>query len=118
MIVLGQLLDSGDIARWLGEVPEGWAYVMCLCFVWFDAVIPIFPGETTLSAASTIAAGGGLRLEMVMFAGAIGAILGDSSLFWIARANRSQDATPPRQGAGESEGSHRLGQASTALPAS
>jgi membrane protein DedA with SNARE-associated domain len=90
VIVLGQLLDSGDIARWLGEVPEGWAYVMCLCFVWFDAVIPIFPGETTLSAASTIAAGGGLRLEMVMLAGAIGAILGDSSLFWIARANRAK----------------------------
>jgi membrane protein DedA with SNARE-associated domain len=63
---------------------------MCLCFVWFDAVIPIFPGETTLSAASTIAAGGGLRLEMVMLAGAIGAILGDSSLFWIARANRAK----------------------------
>jgi membrane protein DedA with SNARE-associated domain len=90
VIVLGQLLDSGDIARWLGEVPEGWAYVMCLCFVWFDAVIPIFPGETTLSAASTITAGGGLRLEMVMLAGAIGAILGDSSLFWIARANRAK----------------------------
>ena len=90
VIVLGQLLDSGDIARWLGEVPEGWAYVMCLCFVWFDAVIPVFPGETTLSAASTIAAGGGLQLERVMVAGAIGAILGDSSLFWIARVNTAK----------------------------
>jgi membrane-associated protein len=90
VIVIGQLLDSGDIARWLGEVPEGWAYVMCLLFVWFDAVIPIFPGETTLSAASTIAAGGGLQLGMVMLAGAIGAILGDSSLFWIARKSAAK----------------------------
>ena len=85
VIVAGQLLDKGDIARWLGDVPEQWAYVMCLLFVWFDAVIPIFPGETTLSAASTIAAGGGLTLGLVMLAGALGAILGDTSLFWIAR---------------------------------
>ncbi len=63
---------------------------MCLLFVWFDAVIPIFPGETTLSAASTIAAGGGLPLGRIMLAGAIGAILGDSSLFWIARMNTAK----------------------------
>ena len=90
VIVAGQLLDKGDIARWLGEVPEQWAYVMCLLFVWFDAVIPIFPGETTLSAASTIAAGGGLTLGLIMVAGAVGAILGDSSLFWIARVNTAK----------------------------
>ena len=35
-----------------------WAYVLCFLFVWFDAVIPIFPGETTLNAASTLAAQG------------------------------------------------------------
>ena len=60
MIVAGQLLDDGDIAKWLADVPEQWAYVLSLLFVWFDAVIPIFPGETTLSAASTIAAEGRL----------------------------------------------------------
>ena len=87
VIVVGQLLDKGDISRWLAEVPNWVAYVMCLLFVWFDAVIPIFPGETTLSAASTIAAGGGLTLGWIMVAGAIGAILGDTSLFWIARMN-------------------------------
>ena len=87
VIVAGQLLDKGDISRWLAEVPNWVAYIMCLLFVWFDAVIPIFPGETTLSAASTIAAGGGLTLGWIMVAGAIGAILGDSSLFWIARMN-------------------------------
>jgi membrane protein DedA with SNARE-associated domain len=35
--------------------------VLCGLFVWFDAVIPIFPGETTLSAASTLAARGDLN---------------------------------------------------------
>src|SRR5512132_707884 len=90
VIVAGQLLDQGDVARWLGEVSEQWAYVMCLLLVWFDAVIPIFPGETTLSAASTIAAGGGLTLGIVMLAGALGAIFGDSSLFWIARKSASK----------------------------
>jgi membrane-associated protein len=90
VIVLGQLLDQGDVARWLAEVPNHVAYVMCLLFIWFDAVIPIFPGESTLSAASTIAAGGGLTLGWIMVAGALGAILGDSSLFWIARKGSSK----------------------------
>jgi membrane-associated protein len=90
VIVAGQLLDQGDVARWLAEVPNQVAYLMCLLFVWFDAVIPIFPGETTLSAASTIAAGGGLALGAIMLAGALGAILGDQSLFWIARKSAAK----------------------------
>jgi membrane-associated protein len=90
LIVVGQLLDQGDVARWLAEVPDQVAYVMCLLFVWFDAVIPVFPGETTLSAASTIAAGGGLALGLIMVAGALGAILGDTSLFWIARKSSAK----------------------------
>jgi uncharacterized membrane protein YdjX (TVP38/TMEM64 family) len=90
VIVAGQLLDQGDAARWLAEVPEQWAYVLCLLFVWFDAVIPIFPCETTLNAASTIAAGGNLDLQLVMLAGALGPILGDSSLLWIARKSSAK----------------------------
>jgi membrane-associated protein len=90
VIVAGQLLEGGDIAKWLADVPAEWAYVLTFLFIWFDAVIPIFPGETTLSAASTIAAGGGLTLGLVMLAGALGAIVGDSSLFWIARKSASK----------------------------
>jgi membrane-associated protein len=85
VIVAGQLFEKGHVADWLADAPEQWAYVLCGLFVWFDAVIPIFPGETTLSAASTLAARGDLNLQLVMLAGALGAILGDSSLFWIAR---------------------------------
>jgi membrane-associated protein len=53
--------------------------------VFLDAVIPVFPGETTLNAASTLAAQGTLHLWLVILAGAIGAIAGDSALYWIAR---------------------------------
>ena len=66
------------------------AYVITFLFIWFDAVIPIFPGETTLSAASTLAAAGELNLGMIMVAGAAGAIVGDSSLFWIARLSSAK----------------------------
>ena len=109
VIVALQLLDQGDVSGWLADAPEEWAYVLCFLLVWFDAVIPIFPGETTLSAASTLAAEGDLELELVMLAGALGAIVGDSSLFWIARKSAARVQAHARQGAGESEGSRRLG---------
>ena len=87
VIVALQLLDQGDVEQWIADAPEDLAYVVCFLLVWFDAVIPIFPAETTLNAASTLAADGSLDLESVMLAGALGAIVGDSSLFWIARKN-------------------------------
>ncbi len=90
VIVLLQFLEDGDIAEWLAEAPEELAYVLCFVLVWFDAVIPIFPGETTLNAASTLAAEGELELGLVMAAGAAGAIVGDSSLFWIARKSAAR----------------------------
>ena len=52
-----------------------------------DAVIPVFPGETTLDAASTLAAQGQLELVWEIVAGALGAIVGDSVLFLIAHRN-------------------------------
>lgn len=90
VIVLGQLLDQGDVKEWLSEQSPAWAYLSIFLLVALDAVVPIFPGETTLSAASTIAADGGLELELVMLAGALGAIVGDSSLFWIARGSSAK----------------------------
>jgi membrane-associated protein len=93
VIVAGQLFEKGHVADWLADAPEQWAYVLCGLLVWFDAVIPIFPGETTLSAASTLAARGDLNLQLVMVAGTLGAILGDSSLFWIARKSAAKMKT-------------------------
>ena len=91
VIVVIQLWEQGDVARWLSEASGEWAYAICFGLVWFDAIIPIFPGETTLSAASTLAAEGDeLELGLIMLAGALGAIVGDSSLFWIARKSAAK----------------------------
>jgi len=67
--------------------PDDLAYSYAWVFVLIalDAVIPIFPGETTLNAAATLAAQGRLELAPIIVMGALGAIVGDSSLFWIAR---------------------------------
>ena len=61
VIVLIQSLGL-NVSQLLADVPDNVAYLLCFLFVWFDAVIPIFPGETTLSAASTMAAEGDLDL--------------------------------------------------------
>ena len=67
------------------EASGPWPYVAVFGLVFGDAVIPILPGETTLNTASTLAAQGVLDLGWVMLAGALGAVLGDSALYWIAR---------------------------------
>ena len=65
-------------------------YFLVFFLVAADAVIPVFPGETTLNAASTLAADGDLELWLVIVLGALGAIVGDSSLYWIARRSSSR----------------------------
>ena len=61
------------------------SYVMVFVLIALDAVMPIFPGETTLNAAATLAAQGHLELWPIIVMGALGAMVGDSALFWIAR---------------------------------
>jgi membrane-associated protein len=65
-----------------------WAYLAVFVSVFGDAVFPVLPGETALNAASTAAANGALELGLVVAAGALGAILGDSALYWLARLSR------------------------------
>ena len=64
-----------------------WSYLTVFLLVFGDAICALLPGETTLNAASTLAAAGSLSLGLVMLAGALGAIAGDSALYWIARAS-------------------------------
>lgn len=56
-------------------------------FVAFDAVIPIFPSESLLTTASNLAAqpDSSIELWVVIVAGALGAIVGDSMLYWLSR---------------------------------
>jgi membrane-associated protein len=60
-------------------------YFWVFLLIALDAVMPIFPGETTLNAAATLAANGKLELLPIIVMGALGAIVGDSALFWLAR---------------------------------
>jgi membrane protein DedA with SNARE-associated domain len=70
----------------LGRAQGAWAYVAVFALVFGDAICALLPGETTLNTAATFAAQGTLELWGVVVAGALGAVAGDSSVFWIARA--------------------------------
>jgi membrane protein DedA with SNARE-associated domain len=78
-------VSGGDAFSVIDETSGDWSYLAVFLFVFGDAICPILPGETTLNAASTLAAQGVLDLSLVMLAGAAGAIVGDSTLYWIAR---------------------------------
>jgi membrane-associated protein len=85
VVVLLQAIDDRDGLALVQGDGGAAAYVAIFLLIFGDAVIPIFPGETTLNAGATLAAQGELELGLVILAGALGAILGDSTLFWIAR---------------------------------
>lgn len=70
------------------------SYVTIFVLIALDGVAPIFPGETTLNAASTAVAQGTLELVPVIVMGFLGALVGDSALFWIAR--RSSQRIEPQ----------------------
>jgi membrane protein DedA with SNARE-associated domain len=78
------VVGGGDA---LGTVAAhaGTSYLGIAGLVFADAICPVFPGETTMNAAATLAAQGSLDLLLVIIAGAVGAIVGDSTLYWIAR---------------------------------
>ena len=83
--VVLQNLGGGDVFSLVDEASGDWAYLAVFLLVFADAICPVFPGETTLNAASTLAAQGVLDLGVVMLMGTLGAIVGDSALYWIAR---------------------------------
>jgi membrane protein DedA with SNARE-associated domain len=81
-------IDDGDGFSLVdGQTPG--SYLAIFALIGLDAVIPVFPGETTLNAAATLAAADELSLGLIILAGALGAIVGDSALFFIARRGSS-----------------------------
>ena len=78
-------LSGGDSFSGVATDLGNWVYVVIFLLVFGDAICALLPGETTLNAASTLATQGSLELGLVMLAGALGAVLGDSALYWIAR---------------------------------
>lgn len=85
VLVVLQVIDEGDGLSLLDGDASDRSYLVVFLLIAADAVVPIFPGETTLNAAATLAAQDALELSAVIAAGALGAIVGDSALFWIAR---------------------------------
>jgi membrane-associated protein len=90
LVALVNVFAGEDGFSLIDSATGEWAYLATFVLIFGDAVIPILPGETTLNAASTLAAAGVLELGLVMVAGAAGAIVGDSTLYWIARSARGR----------------------------
>jgi membrane protein DedA with SNARE-associated domain len=73
----------------LSEIAEdaaGYGYWAVVLVVAGDGVFPALPGETAIVAAAVLAADGSLSLPLVILAGTVGAMLGDSAAYWIGRA--------------------------------
>jgi len=62
-------------------------YAVIFGFVVFDAIVPVFPSESLLTTASNLAAQDGSSIELwrLIVAGSLGAIIGDSLLYWLSR---------------------------------
>jgi len=88
--VVVQVADvPGRLADLAGTSPA-WAYAMCALLVFADGVCALFPAEATLNTASALVVDGPLSLGPIMVAGAIGAVAGDSALYWLARLSRAR----------------------------
>lgn len=98
---VSQLLQAGER---IAEDAAGYGYWAVLLVVAGDGVLPILPGETAILAAAVLAADGGLSLPLVILAGAVGAVIGDSAAYWIGRAGQG----PLRRGIVRVAGEDRL----------
>ncbi len=89
-VVVGRLLDGPGLSERIAQASEAGAYLMVFALVFADGLCALFPAETTLNTATTLAVEGTLSLRAIMVAGALGAVGGDSALYWVARLSRSR----------------------------
>jgi membrane-associated protein len=92
---------------WFTELADDaarYGYWAVLLVVAGDGVFPALPGETAIVTAAVLAADGTLALPLVVLAGAAGAMLGDSTAYWIGRAGTG----PIRRGVVRMAGHDRL----------
>ncbi len=105
---LGQLAFPGaglfEAVERVAEGAAGVGYWAVLLVVAGDGVFPLLPGETAIVAAGVLAADGGLSLTLVILAGTVGAVIGDSTAYWIGRAGHG----PLRRGLMRAAGEDRL----------
>lgn len=65
---------------------SSWTYVLILGVCAGDAVLPLFPSETVVIAASVLASRGRLEIWLVIVAAATGALLGDNTAYALGRS--------------------------------
>ena len=83
------LAQGASIFEGISNVAEDaarYGYWAVLLVVAGDGVFPLLPGETAIVAAAVLAADGSLSLPLVILAGAAGAVIGDSTAYWVGRA--------------------------------
>jgi hypothetical protein len=81
-------VDDGDGLSLVGGQTAA-SYLSTFALVAAYAVVPVSPGETTLNVGSTLASQSELSLWLVMLAGGLGAIVGDSTRWLVARRSSS-----------------------------
>ncbi len=75
-----------DVTDWIESVSSNWWFLLVIFSVAFlDSVFPVVPGETTVIIGGVAAGTGNQELILVIFAGALGAFLGDNLAYIIGR---------------------------------
>jgi membrane-associated protein len=88
IVSLAALAGAASVVSSFQEFAEdaaAYGYWAVLLVVAGDGVFPALPGETAIVAAAVLAAEGNLSLPLVILAGAVGAVIGDSAAYWIGR---------------------------------
>ena len=62
-----------------------WSYLVIFAVAYLDVIIPLVPSETLVVTAGVIASSGDLELPLVILFGALGAFLGDNTVYFIGR---------------------------------
>jgi membrane protein DedA with SNARE-associated domain len=62
-----------------------WSYLVIFAVAYLDVIIPLVPSETVVVTAGVIASTGDLVLPLVILLGALGAFLGDNTVYFIGR---------------------------------
>lgn len=62
-----------------------WSYLVIFGVAYLDVIIPLVPSETIVVTAGVIASSGDLELPLVIVLGALGAFLGDNTVYFIGR---------------------------------
>jgi membrane-associated protein len=88
--LLAPALSIFGALQGLAESAAEYGFLAVLLVVAGDGVFPVLPGETAIVAAAVLAAKGTGNILVVIAAGAIGAVLGDSAAYAIGRGGKGQ----------------------------